>query len=99
MNSFVIAAVILALLLCLALFIISRKKTPEKSPVSASQSPVAEASRQSDDELIAVLTAALYSYCGAETASRLKIRNYRRIPLASPVWNASGRKEQLAGKL
>jgi glutaconyl-CoA/methylmalonyl-CoA decarboxylase subunit delta len=49
-----------------------------------------------DEELVAVLTAAVLSYMKDKTTdSKIRIKSYRRIPQTSPVWNITGRIEQI----
>jgi glutaconyl-CoA/methylmalonyl-CoA decarboxylase subunit delta len=52
-----------------------------------------------DEELIAVLTAAVVSCMREKTMSKIKAKSYRRIPQNSPVWNMTGRMEQILSKL
>ena len=48
-----------------------------------------------DNALIAVLTAAISSCMSRDVKSNLVIRSYRRISTTSPVWNTTGRIEQI----
>jgi glutaconyl-CoA/methylmalonyl-CoA decarboxylase subunit delta len=52
-----------------------------------------------NEELIAVLTAAVVSSMREKTMSKIKVKSYRRIPQTSPVWNMTGRMEQILSKL
>lgn len=53
----------------------------------------------SDEELIAVLTAAVQASMGYRSESNIIVKSFRRIPQNSPVWNFNSRMEQLAAKL
>ena len=53
---------------------------------------------EDEDELIAVLTAAIAASLNQSTYN-LKIKSFRRIGQASPVWNTVSRKEQIENKL
>lgn len=51
-----------------------------------------------DDELIAVITAAIAASSNNSTYN-LKIKSYKKVSNSSPVWNQMGRKEQILNKL
>ncbi|WP_094546641.1 OadG family protein [Petroclostridium xylanilyticum] len=51
-----------------------------------------------EDELIAVLTAAVASSLNQSTYN-LNIKSFRRIEQTSPIWNTVSRKEQLESRL
>lgn len=53
---------------------------------------------EDEDELIAVLTAAIAASLNQSTYN-LKIKSFRRIGQTSPVWNTVSRKEQIENKL
>ena len=53
----------------------------------------------SNDELVAVLTAAIQASMRSRPECNIRVKSFRRIPQSSPVWNVTGRNEQLAGKL
>jgi hypothetical protein len=50
------------------------------------------------DELLAVITAAVASM-EVRPGYKLVVRSMRRVPQASPVWNATGRVERLRRNL
>lgn len=52
-----------------------------------------------DDELVAIITAAIQANLGSRTDTKIMIKSFKRVPQNSPVWNVTGRGEQLAGKL
>lgn len=53
----------------------------------------------SNEELIAVITAAVLAASKSHPGIKLKVRSFRRIPQTSPVWNLAGRHEQISGIL
>ncbi|MBE7010705.1 MAG: hypothetical protein E7418_04355 [Ruminococcaceae bacterium] len=65
---------------------------PAATPVPAAPVPVAS----EEEELIAVLTAAVAA-CLGQPASRFNIKNYRRVDGGAPVWNRTARRDNLIG--
>ncbi len=57
-----------------------------------------EETKEDEDELIAVLTAAIAASLNQSTYN-LKIKSFRRIKQVSSAWNAISRKEQIENKL
>lgn len=53
----------------------------------------------SDDQLIAVLTAAVLASMGNRPGCKIRVNSFRRIPQSSHVWNSVGRVEYLSEKL
>jgi Na+-transporting methylmalonyl-CoA/oxaloacetate decarboxylase gamma subunit len=53
----------------------------------------------SNDELIAVISAAVASVMGSRPESKIKVRSIRRLPQVSPIWNTTGKVEQILSKL
>jgi Na+-transporting methylmalonyl-CoA/oxaloacetate decarboxylase gamma subunit len=53
----------------------------------------------SDQELVAVLTAAIMASGRTRPDSKIRIASYRRVPLNSPAWNAAGRAGIISGRL
>lgn len=53
----------------------------------------------SNDELVAVLTAAVLSSLRRPPECKIRVKSFRRIPQTSPIWNLRGRSEYLSGKL
>jgi hypothetical protein len=51
-----------------------------------------------DEEIVAVISAAI-AQMDTRQGYRLVVRNIKRVPTASPVWNTTGRTERLARKL
>ncbi len=66
---------------------------PQPEPAPAVSEAVTEESVD-DDELIAVLTAAVAASLNTSTY-RLNIKSYRQIPSSAPVWNSVSRRENL----
>lgn len=52
----------------------------------------------SDDELIAVLTAAVMAM-RSNSGVKIRVTSFRRIPQSAPVWNTVGRRERMENKL
>lgn len=52
-----------------------------------------------DEELIAVITAAIQSSMAVTPGCKLQVKSFRRVGQTTPVWNRTGRLEQIAGKL
>jgi Na+-transporting methylmalonyl-CoA/oxaloacetate decarboxylase gamma subunit len=52
-----------------------------------------------NEELIAVLTAAVAASMQAVSTSKIKIKSFRRIQQTSPVWNKAGRIEHMSSRL
>jgi Na+-transporting methylmalonyl-CoA/oxaloacetate decarboxylase gamma subunit len=49
-----------------------------------------------NDEIIAVLTAAVLAVSNSRPGFKLKVKSFRRIPQTSPIWNIAGREEQIS---
>ncbi|HQA65593.1 MAG TPA: OadG family protein [Bacillota bacterium] len=65
---------------------------PAAAPVAAPQ--VNEAEEASDDQLAAVITAAVISCLGGN--SNIAVRNIRRVEDLTPAWGKASRTEQMA---
>ncbi len=52
-----------------------------------------------DEELVAVITAAIQASLGYEVHNKLVIKSITRTGQSSPIWNRTGRLERLAKKL
>jgi len=97
-TVFVVLAILWATLELMRVFFTrgsAEKKVAEKpapAPVAVSV-PVTQAE---DEELIAVLTAAVAA-CLGQPASRFNIKNYRKIEGGAPVWNRTARRDNLIG--
>lgn len=79
--------------------VFTAKKNPVKAPAAAAPAPAAvpAAPAEDDDELIAVLTAAVAASLGQTTTYNLKIKSYRRVESGSPVWNRTARRDNVIG--
>ena len=58
-----------------------------------------EVTEEDDEELIAVLTAAIMSYYGNETKCNLKVTSFRRIDNAPNAWSNAGKRDHLDASL
>lgn len=108
------AGLIIALLalIILGFVLFSRKKSPSSVESKKADSAKEDASYRaepletgsefdelSDEELIAVLTAAVMASMGNDPECKLKVKSFRRIPQTAPIWNTVGRSEYISGKL
>ena len=96
----IVFAVLVILMIVLMLFKVFFYKpaqasaSPANTPIQASpaepvQAAAAEPKEEDDEELIAVLTAAVAASMNTSTYN-LKIKSYRRIPNTRPAWNRAG---------
>lgn len=94
----IVFSVLIIIMLVLKLFevIFSEKSDKPTTAVSAEKkaepqqaAPVAVQSKMTDDELIAVLTAAVAASLNTSTYN-LQIKSYRRIGSSRPSWNKAG---------
>ena len=101
LTVFVVLAILWGVLeLMHLIFAPKTKKTakPAAAPTQAPAPAVAPApapAAADDDELIAVLTAAVAACLGQPT-NGLKITSYRRV-MTAPVWNQTARRDNLNG--
>jgi hypothetical protein len=72
---------------------LSRKKNDDFSEETAAVSEFP------DDELVAVVTAAIQTSMKAGSQNSLVIKSIRRSGQASPIWNKTGRLEHISKKL
>lgn len=76
-----------------------KQEKPAAAPAPAAAPKAAPAAvEEDDDELIAVLTAAVAASLNTSTYN-LRIKSFRRIGQNTPAWNAVSRKEQLENQL
>ena len=80
----------------------NRKKAPAPAPVVPAPQPVAaepekEEPELNQDELVAVITAALMAYA-KDSNKTLVVRSIRRSGAKAPVWANAGRADQLASR-
>lgn len=71
-----------------------KKATPAPTTAPAPVAPAAVPAPESDDEIIAVLTAAVAAMLNKPT-SGLQIRSYRRVDGSAPIWNRAARQDNL----
>jgi hypothetical protein len=91
-----------------------KKNRAESTDSVNNQTPISEAdidnetgasdiesahSEFSDQELVAVITAAIMASGRTRPESKIRITSYRRVPLNSPAWNAAGRAGILSSRL
>lgn len=93
----IVFSVLLVLMIVLHLFKVIFHNQPKKQEVTAApvQETVAEPENEmDDDELIAVLTAAVAASLNTSTYN-LNIKSYRRIDNTRPAWNREGLRETI----
>lgn len=71
----------------------------EVAPVAVAEAEVAVEETEDEEELVAVLTAAIMSYYGNETKCNLKVTSFKRIDNASSTWSNAGRRDHLDASL
>ena len=94
---FMILVIIMLVIKAMALFSgnngagkeVNASKKAEAAPAPAA---VAAVKKEDDSEIVAVITAAIYSMLG-ESATGFRIRSYRRV--GGREWNKAGRREVL----
>ena len=67
----------------------------EVAPVAVTETVVSE---EDEDELIAVLTAAVAASLNTSTYN-LKIKSYRRVTNTNPAWNKAGVNETISNRI
>lgn len=106
LGLLIVFAVLILLMLVLCLFkVVFYKKTskdtkPEVKPVEK-EKPVAvsiQTNETDDEELIAVLTAAVAASLNTSTYN-LRIKSYRRVNNNVPAWNKAGVNETISNKI
>ncbi len=75
-----------------------QEKMAAPAPTAAPKATPVAVATEDDDELIAVLTAAVAASLNTSTYN-LRIKSFRRIGQNAPAWNAVARKEQLENQL
>ncbi|WP_054871663.1 OadG family protein [Caloranaerobacter sp. TR13] len=69
-------------------------KDPKKAITPEKSVPKETINEEDDEELIAVITAAIAASI-SRPASEIKVRNIRRIPANTPIWARAGRLKQM----
>lgn len=77
----------------------TQKETATNVSRSESAVSIHEQKKENDQEIVAVIMAALMNMLSGESNGSLKIKSIRRIGRSSPVWNVAGRDEYIASKL
>ena len=107
----VVFLALIALSICIYLFgkLFSKNETTKKDIVRSTNTASASATTQpeplvenytSEEELIAVITAAIQASLGVrDDGKHIVVKSFRRLPSNSPIWNSTGRIEQLSNKL
>jgi sodium pump decarboxylase gamma subunit len=92
-----IALILLSFILYLFSKLFNNKKEAKEIESSA-QTPIKEEPHK-DEELIAVLSAAVSAISERAPDVNFKIKSYRKVTKGTPVWNKAGRTEYLINKL
>ena len=93
----IVFSVLVVLMLILMLFKVIFYKDPKKKAVKAEAAPVETVSEEpqvNEEELIAVITAAVAASLNTSTYN-LQIKSYRRIEDKKPAWNKAGLRETI----
>lgn len=114
-NVVIVGFVLVLCALLLLAFIVSllpkivgsgrKKKKEDKKVQEGNVAPETEieisAAEEAEDEeeLVAVLTAAIMSYYGNETKCNLKVTSFKRIDNSSNAWSNAGRRDHLDASL
>ena len=99
----IVFGVLLILMIVLYLFgvIFDKKPKTAAAPAAPEIVPepvvVAEADEQDEEELIAILTAAIAASLNTSTYN-LQIKSYRRVPTKRPAWNNAGLRETIGNR-
>ena len=84
-------AIVLLLLILYTIVKLRNAKNKEQSVEGTCEKP--------DEELVAVIMAAIQASMEPESQCKLRIKSFRRIRQSSPIWNRTGRFEQISKKL
>lgn len=76
----------------------SQNETESNENISRSETAVSLHDQNNDEEIVAVIMAALMNILDGSTGE-LRIKSIRRTNRRSPVWNIAGRDEYIASKL
>ncbi|MBE7035657.1 MAG: hypothetical protein E7402_06065 [Ruminococcaceae bacterium] len=100
LTVFVVLAILWSVLELMRVVFAGKGKKPAAKTEAPAPAPVPAVSaapvQESDDELIAVLTAAVAA-CLDAPKNGLRIRSYRRIESTAPVWNLTARRDNVIG--
>ena len=97
-TVFVVLAILWGTLELMRVFLAKDRaeKKPAEKPAPAPVVAPTPITQAEDEELIAVLTAAVAAYLG-QPASQFNIKNYRKIAGGAPIWNRTARRDNLIG--
>lgn len=106
LGLLIVFAVLIILMLVLCLFKVifykdpNKNAKPEITPVAEEKAETVPVQAQTadDEELIAVLTAAVAASLNTSTYN-LRIKSYRRINNNVPAWNKAGVNETISNKI
>ncbi|NLD48332.1 MAG: OadG family protein [Clostridiaceae bacterium] len=96
-----------ALIAIIAVFIVTfiflknsanRNNTSDESR-QTNDNTISESSGITDENLIAVLTAAVLASMGKGPEYKIRVTSFRRIPQSSPTWNMAGRTDNTSDGL
>lgn len=96
---FVVLSIIWGILELSRLFFTRKNADSEKTAEAqntTAPTPAQTKAEEDDDELIAVLTAAVAASMGRTSTYNLNIKSYRRVNNQSPAWNRASRQENLS---
>lgn len=75
------------------------RHTDSESETAASdlvtETTATAAATESEEELVAILTAAVMASLGTPTRDTLRITSFRRVEVRRPEWNLAGLREQM----
>jgi len=77
----------------------STKKAVSHLEISENNKPDAPLDNIPDNELVAVLSAAIMASMKGQHVYNFRIKSFRRLPQGTPVWNRTGRMEYISNKL
>ncbi|MCH5212567.1 MAG: OadG family protein [Oscillospiraceae bacterium] len=98
----IVFGVLLILMIVLYLFGVIFNKKPKTATTPAQETVPepevqAEVVEEDEEELIAVLTAAIAASLNTSTYN-LQIKSYRRVPTKRPAWNNAGLRETIGNR-
>lgn len=95
----IVFSVLIILMIVLYLFrLIFYKKPKQTAAPAAEPAPIQTAETEDDEEeLIAVLTAAVAASLNTSTYN-LRIKSYKRVPDNRPAWNRAGLRETIGNR-
>lgn len=98
LMCFIVLGIIWAVLACMKFFMVPSEKKPKKQAEIAPAVPAPQPAANDDEELIAVLTAAIAASLNT-SSNNLKIKSFRRLSNGASHWGIAGVNENLSNKL